>query len=172
MEGVAILFQHAPYPVLILDPEGSVSDINPAAVETLAVQKNRIVGTPLLGSIIHDDRDRIRHLFVGVLRGRKSHGQPASSGGIALPPLAEAVAERLRQRSHASGGEILVRAAEEIPTVFVDPDPVERALEALIIKPGEIDATGEGDIFSGATYYSRSLRQEDRHDDPSVVDSA
>lgn len=66
-----LLFHASPTAILLLSRDGKVKDLNRAARKTLAVQPDRIIGHPILGKVISDDRDRVREFFLRVLSGQQ-----------------------------------------------------------------------------------------------------
>ena len=66
-----VLFERGPEAVLLLDRNGVVSDLNREAIKLLAVERERIVGRPVLGAVVPKDRERVKDLFLRVLSGQE-----------------------------------------------------------------------------------------------------
>ncbi len=66
-----VLFERGPEAVLLLDRNGAVRDLNREALKLLAVERERIVGRPVLGAVVPKDRERVKDLFLRVLRGQE-----------------------------------------------------------------------------------------------------
>ena len=66
-----VLFERGPEAVLVLDRTGAVRDLNGEALKLLAVERERIVGRPVLGAVVPKDRERVKDLFLRVLRGQE-----------------------------------------------------------------------------------------------------
>lgn len=64
------LFRNAPSAVLVLGREGHVVSMNGEARRTLAMEPERVVGRPILATVAPADRDRVKALFLRVLRGQ------------------------------------------------------------------------------------------------------
>jgi PAS domain S-box-containing protein len=88
------LFSESPLATLLVDKEGVVLDANAVALKTLARPRARVVGEPLLGFVIQEDRQRARDLFQLVLGGRgqswttrikRGDGVPRAQGLRAVP---------------------------------------------------------------------------------------
>jgi PAS domain S-box-containing protein len=65
-----VLFEASPSPVMRLSREGTVVALNRAARKVFAIEPERVIGKPVLGMIVPEDRARIRDLFLRVLQGQ------------------------------------------------------------------------------------------------------
>jgi PAS domain S-box-containing protein len=66
-----LLFEASPTATLMLTREGTVAELNQAARKTFAMGPDRMVGRPILATVVPDDRDRVRELFLRVLQGQR-----------------------------------------------------------------------------------------------------
>lgn len=66
-----ILFERGPEAVLLLDRNGVVRNLNREALKLLAVERERIVGRPVLGAVVPRDRERVKDIFLRVLGGQE-----------------------------------------------------------------------------------------------------
>lgn len=70
-DSAQVLFERGPEAVLLLDRNGVVHDLNREALRLLAMERERIVGRPVLGAVVPKDRERVKDLFLRVLRGQE-----------------------------------------------------------------------------------------------------
>ncbi len=70
-DGARLLFEASPTATLMLTREGTVAELNRAARKTFAMGLDRMVGRPILATVVPDDRDRVRELFLRVLQGQR-----------------------------------------------------------------------------------------------------
>lgn len=70
-ENTTLLFRHAPVAVLVLNREGQIVEANAEALKTLSERRTDLVGSPVLGLILPEDRNRAKEQFLEVLAGRE-----------------------------------------------------------------------------------------------------
>lgn len=66
-----ILFNASPCATMVLDVDGKVLEANREARKALALDAERLIGAPVLGTVVEDDRRRVREFFVRVLEGQE-----------------------------------------------------------------------------------------------------
>ncbi len=66
-----VLFEASPTSVLRLSRDGKVMALNRAARKVLAIEPDRLIGRPILGIVVPDDRERIKDFFLRVLQGQQ-----------------------------------------------------------------------------------------------------
>lgn len=70
-QNTTLLFRHAPMAVLVLNRDGQIVDANAEALKHLAERRADLVGSPILGVILPEDRDRAKEHFLEALAGRE-----------------------------------------------------------------------------------------------------
>jgi PAS domain S-box-containing protein len=70
-ESAQVMFDASPTPTLLLTQEGTVARMNDAARKMLGTRPDKILGRPILASVVPDDRERVKELFIRVLQGQR-----------------------------------------------------------------------------------------------------
>lgn len=65
------VFDHAPTPALVLSSDGKILRANRAARKLLGSGSEELVGQPLLGFVVNEDRPRAKEFFLQVLQGQR-----------------------------------------------------------------------------------------------------
>ena len=70
-ENTTLLFRHAPMAVLVLNRDGQIVEANAEALRHLGERRSDLVGSPVLGLILPEDRTRAKEQFLEALAGRE-----------------------------------------------------------------------------------------------------
>ncbi len=158
-----LLFERSPGAVLLLTREGQVQRLNQEAQRLLALEPDRLVGRPVLGVVVPDDRDRVKQAFLRVLGGQerewisrfvRGDGATRAQWVRAVPVEAEG---RIRQ---------IVMFTRDV-TETGSGRPESRQLQALLENlPGQFACVLDG---AGLVRYASGLSRTHFRDDVAAV---
>jgi PAS domain S-box-containing protein len=163
-ENTTFLFQNAPVAMLVLNRDGQIVQVNAEAVRTLAEKRGDLVGSPVLGLITADDRNRAKEHFLEVLAGRPRDWSARVRRGDGTERVLSLRAVPLEDASGGIRGVVLF-ATDMTATSGGRPETLQ--LQTLLENlPGQTILTLDG---QGRIRYSAGLSRTHYRDDAESV---
>jgi len=159
------LFAQSPTPVLILNAEGQVLDLNRQASRSLAVEADRLRGRPVLASVIPEDRARVKELFLDVLGGEVREWTTRFKRGDGVTRVQRVKAVPLEGGSGCEGIIMFTRDLTESREGRPETFQLQTLLENL---PGQFVVVLDRE---GRIRYSSGLSRTHFRDDVATVDA-
>ncbi len=160
------LFDQSPTPVLILNTEGQVVDLNRQAGKALAVEAERLRGRPVLASVIPEDRARVKEIFLDVLGGEVREWTTRFKRGDGVTRVQRVKAVPLEGASGCEGILMFTRDLTESREGRPETFQLQTLLENL---PGQFVVVLDRD---GRIRYSSGLSRTHFRDDVATVGAA
>lgn len=149
--------------MILLTPEGTVEDLNRAARKTLGVERESLLGRPILLTVVPEDRDRVREFFLRVLQGQQREWMTRFTRGDAATRLQWVRAVPLERGGGADGILMFTRDITEAREGRPETAQLQMLLENL---PGQFTAVLDA---QGRIRYSAGLARTHFRNDVDLI---